>query len=126
MTLEQAYNIFILSREEYCTEHTVFNYKHTLTYFNDFMILHKGKALSEIDIDSIDKNDLSAYTIYLRERPKYEKHPFSKKQDKPISKRSIKTYQTDVRAFFNYLYNEEYMKEQITLSLFPLPSRTKI
>ncbi len=114
MKLDKAYNLFIMSREEYCTEHTIRNYKHTLQYFCDFMVVHKGMPLKEIDIDSIDKDDLSAYTIYLRKRPKYENHPFSKTQDKPITKRSVKTYQTDVRAFFNYLYNEEYMQEQIT------------
>lgn len=114
MNLEQAYNLFIMSREEYCSENTIYNYKHTITYFLNFMVEHKGKALKEIDIETIDKTDLSAYTVYLRDKPKYKNHPFNIEQSKGITKRSIKTYQTDVRTFFNFLYDEEYMKNHIS------------
>lgn len=113
MNLEQAFNMFIMSREEYCTEMTVYNYKHTLKYFLNFIAQHKGQPISQIDVESLDKSDLQAYTLYLRDKPKYDNHPFNIKQEKGITKRSIKTYQTDVRTFFNYLYDEEYISNQI-------------
>ena len=82
MDLEQAFNMFIMSREEYCTEMTVYNYKHTLKYFLDFIVQHKGLPINQIDIESLDKSDLQAYTLYLRDKPKYENHPFNIVQKK--------------------------------------------
>ena len=114
MNLEQAFNLFIMNREEYCQDTTIWNYKHTLKYFLDFMQIHRGKPIKEIDLNTIDKTDLSAYTVYLRDKPRYENHPITTTQNKGITKRSIKTYQTDVRTFFNFLYDEEYMENHIT------------
>lgn len=113
MNLEQAYNMFIMSREEYCTEKTVSNYQHTLKYFIEFITDYKGLPINQIDVNTLDRADLQAYTLYLREKPKYKNHPFNIEQKKGITKRSIKTYQTDVRTFFNYLYDEEYISNQI-------------
>lgn len=114
MNLEQAYNIFLMSREEYCTDKTVNNYRHTLRYFVDFAASHKGLPANQIDIDTFTRDDLQAYTLYLRSKPKYQNHPFSIVQDKGITKRSIKTYQVDLRTFWNYLYDEGYISVQIT------------
>ncbi|MCM1233380.1 MAG: tyrosine-type recombinase/integrase [Ruminococcus flavefaciens] len=114
MNLQQAYDLFILSREEYCQDKTITNYKNNLRYFLDFMAEHKGMPTNEIDIETISKTDLSAYTLYLREKPKYKNHPFNIEMKESITKRSVKTYQVDVRTFFNFLYNEEYIKTQLT------------
>nr|WP_308545546.1 tyrosine-type recombinase/integrase [uncultured Lachnoclostridium sp.] len=114
MNLEQAYNLFILSREEYCTPKTVWNYKNNLKYFMEFISEHKKSSINMIDVNDIDKTDLQAYTLYLRDKPKYKNHPFNIEQKNGITKRSIKTYQTDVRTFFNYLFDDDIINEQIT------------
>lgn len=113
MNLQQAFDMFIMSREEFCQDTTINGYKSVLGYFISFMEEQRHMSADEIDINSIDKTDLSAYTVYLRDKPKYENHPFSPTQSKGLSKRSIKTYQTDVRAFFNYLYDEEYIENNV-------------
>lgn len=114
MNLEQAYDMFIMSREEYCLDTTISNYKNNLRYFLDFMKEHKQQNLNEIDINTITKADLQAYTLYLRNKPRFKNHPFNIEEKKGITKRSIKTYQTDVRTFFNYLFDEEFLHNHIT------------
>lgn len=125
MNLQQALDMFIMSREEYCSNKTVNNYKNTLGYFTSFMSDRRNMSLLEIDINSIVKDDLSAYTIYLRNKPKYTNHPFNKEDKKGITKRTIKTYQTDMRTFFNYLYDEEYLQNDIMRKFKMIKPETK-
>lgn len=111
MNLKQAYDLFIMSREEFCLATTIQAYKNTLKYFLEYVQLKKGKSLEEINVNEITRNDLQAYTIYLRNRPKFENHPFHAPDASGLSKRSIHTYQTDLKAFFNYLYEEEFLTD---------------
>lgn len=126
MNLQQAYDLFILSREEYCQDKTITNYKNNIRYFVSFMEDRRGVSANKIDIESIDKTDLSAYTLYLREKPKYKNHPFNIEMASPIAKRSIKTYQVDVRTFFNFLFNEEYIKTQLTKKYKIIKAESKV
>lgn len=126
MNLKQAYDLFILSREEYCSPATVYNYTNTLRYFLEYMSFIRGCSIDLIDINSIVRSDLSSYTLYLRERPKFVNHPFHAVDEKGIAKRSIRTYQTDVRTFFNYLYDENFMKEHITEKYKLIKSETRL
>lgn len=112
INLKQAYDLFIMSREEFCQETTIQAYKNTLRYFLEYMQLEKGN-LEELDINEITRADLQAYTIYLRNRPKFENHPFHAPDASGLTKRSIHTYQTDLKAFFNYLHDEEFLKENL-------------
>ena len=43
MTLQEAYDLFLVSRDSYCSDVTVKNYRNTLTYFLDFMIERSRK-----------------------------------------------------------------------------------
>lgn len=113
MNLKQAYDLFLMSREEFCLETTIQAYKNTLRYFLEYMQLEKGKSLEELDINDITRADLQAYTIYLRNRPKFENHPFHAPDASGLTKRSIHTYQTDLKAFFNYLYEEEFLTNNL-------------
>lgn len=126
LNLQQAYDLFILSREEYCQDTTISNYKNTLRYFLSFMEEHRGVPVKEIDIETIDKTDLSAYTLYLREKPKFKNHPFNAELKSTISKRSIRTYQVDVRTFFNFLFNEEYIKKELTKKYKIIKAESKV
>lgn len=125
MNLQQGFDMFIMSREEYCSIKTVNNYKNTLGYFTAFMSERRNMPLEEIDINTIVKEDLSAYTIYLRNKPKYTNHPFNKEDKKGITKRTIKTYQTDMRTFFNYLYDEEYIQNDVMRKFKMIKPETK-
>ena len=45
MNLQQALDMFIMSREEYCSNKTVNNYKNTLGYFTSFMSDRRNMSL---------------------------------------------------------------------------------
>ena len=47
------------------------------------------------------------------QKNKLEDHPFKPTVDHPITKRSIKTYSVDVRTFFHFLYDNEYIEKDI-------------
>lgn len=125
MNLKQAYDIFIMSREEFCLETTIQAYKNTLRYFFKYIQLEKGKSLEELDINDITRTDLQAYTIYLRNRPKFENHPFHAPDASGLTKRSIHTYQTDLKAFFNYLYEEEFLTNDLMKKYRMIPSEKR-
>ena len=113
MNLQQAYDMFLMSREEYCSDSTVKNYQNTIRYFVDFLTDYKKKSACDIDISTLERTDLQAYTLYLRKRPKFENHPYHAVDSGGITKRSIRTYQIDVRTFFNYLYDEEFIDKPL-------------
>ena len=113
MNLKQAYDIFIMSREEFCLSSTIQAYKNTLRYFLEYMQLKKEIPLEELDINEITRADLQAYTIYLRNRPKFQNHPYHEIDTSGLTKKSIHTYQTDLKAFFRYLYDEEFLEKDL-------------
>jgi integrase/recombinase XerC/integrase/recombinase XerD len=114
LTLQQGYDLFISDRETFCESTTIRNYKNNIRYFLSFMESYKDLPSDKILLNCISKDDLKQYTLYLRNKPKFEGHPFNITMDKGITKRSIKTYQVDIRTFFNFLYNEEYIQVNLT------------
>lgn len=113
INLQQAFDMFLLSREEYCSKSTIVNYNNTLRYFINFMVGYRQKKACDIVVSSIERSELQAYTIYLRNRPKYENHSFHSSDVGGVTKRTIRTYQTDVRTFLNYLYDEGFICEPL-------------
>ena len=113
ISLKQGYDMFIFDRETYCKEKTIQNYKNTLSYFFKFMEQDRGCSISEIPLDSVSTMDVKKYVVSLRSKNKLEDHPFKPTVDHPITKRSIKTYSVDVRTFFHFLYDNEYIEKDI-------------
>ena len=110
ITLKQAFDLFIISRETYCSNVTVDNYKNTLRYFIDFMCERKNLVSEKILIDSITREDINFYVLYLRQKKKNEKNPIAKTLEVQVTKRTVKTYCTDIRTFFNFLTKEGYIE----------------
>ena len=73
----------------------------------------RGCSISEIPLDSVSTMDVKKYVVSLRSKNKLEDHPFKPTVDHPITKRSIKTYSVDVRTFFHFLYDNEYIEKDI-------------
>lgn len=111
ISLKQAFDLFLFDRETYCKEKTVHNYKEQLQYFLNFMEESRGTDLETIFINTITKEDLNAYIIWLRKRDKNTGHPFKAVQvGKKISCRSVRTYSIALKTFLNFLYSEEYLQ----------------
>lgn len=112
-TLQQAYDLFIFDRETRCELSTINNYKQMVKIFLDYLVQNRGLSADKIDIASISKDDVKSYMLYLRKRPIYETHPFNAKCEGNLTKCSVHTYMVAVKAFLNYLYNDEYLENDI-------------
>lgn len=115
LSLKSAYDLFIVEKESTCLAKTLSNYKYNLSYFIEFLEEHKKLSADEIDVNSITKDDINYYVVYLRTKPKYGNHPFKSDSDKigHIKKRSVRTYSIDMRTFINYLYDNDYLENDI-------------
>lgn len=109
LSLLSAYDKFITNRLTYCEDTTVSNYSNTLRYFIDFMEMHKELPAGEIYVNSITSDDISSYVCYLRKKKKNDNHPLTATSDSCITKRTVRTYSTDMRTFFNWMLQEEYI-----------------
>ena len=109
LNLLDAYKKFLNYRQTYCEDSTVFNYSNTLRYFLDFMELHFSVPANLIYVDSIKSDDITSYVCYLRKKKKNDNHPLTATSDCYITKRTVKTYLTDMRTFFNWLLQENYI-----------------
>lgn len=74
---------------------TIAYYKKRIGYFIEF--------IKDKQIWKLNKNDYNSYVLYLN--------------NKDISEATIKTSLTAVRVFFNFLYNENYIKKDIVSEL---------
>lgn len=99
MLLTEAYDSFLVSKDVYCSNHTVFNYSNTLRYFCDFIKSSKG---DDCDICDITLSDLNNYSIYLKTKTKNSSGDV-------ISSRTRKDYLKDVKCLFNYLSENEFL-----------------
>lgn len=109
LTLSSALEKFLNYRRTYCEDKTILNYTNTLRYFVDFMEMHKECSACDILVDSITSDDINSYVCFLRKKKKNDNHPLTVTSDSCITKRTVKTYTTDMRTFFNYLLQENYI-----------------
>ena len=109
LSLLSAYEKFINNRLTYCEDTTVSNYLNTLRYFVDFMEIQKNLPADEIPVDSITSDDINSYVCYLRKKKKNDNHRLTATSDNCITKRTVKTYSIDMRTFFNWMLQEEYI-----------------
>lgn len=110
LSLALAFELFIVSRETYCADKTIANYKNTIRYFIDFISVRKDAVPENIAVSDISKEDINFYVLYLRKKRKNENNPIAATSNDVITKRTVKTYTTDVRTFFNWLASENYIK----------------
>lgn len=112
LSLSSAFEKFLNYRRTYCEDKTIRNYSNTLRYFTDFMENHRQCSASEIMVDSITSDDISSYVCYLRDKKKNDNHPLTVTSENTITKRTVRTYSTDMRTFFNWLLQEEYIQPE--------------
>lgn len=98
MTLQEALESFIKYRESYCSQATINDYVSNLNIFIRYI------NNPDLQIDSVTIAQIVAYQTYLRDYV----NPYNGKK---LAVRSIRTYMTDVRTFFNYLYDFELIEK---------------
>lgn len=118
LTIDDTIKQFLIDQElKGNTEKTIKNYRFNLGYLADF-IGHDKK------VDEITLDDLKAYALMMKSRPRKCSLPVKTKNESKISSVSVQTYIRAVRAFLGYLFNEGYITENIEAK-FKLPKATK-
>lgn len=108
LNLKQAFELFIFDRQTFCLDKTIENYENTIRYFCSYMEEKRGCPADQILLNTITTMDLKTYVVWLRNRPLNMGHPFKEPGGK-LSKRSIRNYSVDLKTFFNYLHQEDYI-----------------
>lgn len=108
MNLKDSYDMFLASRESFCSDATINNYSNNIRYFLEYMEGIRCCTADSIIVDSIQISDLNQYSIFLKSKIKNDGHPFAPTgKQKKISSSTRYTYLRDIRTFFNFLYDEE-------------------
>lgn len=123
MDLLEAYNDFVFSRDAFCSDETVRNYKNTIRYFCEFLSGYMGKEVDEILVNDIKLLHLNEYSIFLKTKVKNEGHEYIPYDGSLISSRTRKSYLTDMKTFIGYLITENHITTNI-LERFRMPRAT--
>jgi len=95
----------------------------TIRWYNDILILlcryFREHRLGD-DISNFNINTARDYILYLRNKPKYEGHPFTPKQNITLSPEKLKCHTRALKAFSTWLYLEGYTTEN-RLKILKLP-----
>ena len=90
ITFTSALELFLESRETYCSNVTVENYKNTLNYFQGFITVLLDSPADDLDVSQITIRDLNKYSIYLKSKIKNDNNPFTPSGSGLISSRTRK------------------------------------
>ncbi|MFC1982540.1 tyrosine-type recombinase/integrase [Chloroflexota bacterium] len=86
----------------------------TISWYTDMLTLfsqYLKEKLHQHDISAFTIDTVREYIIYLRCKPRFEGHPYTPQQDKPISARTVQCHVRSLKAFASWLYVEGYTAE---------------
>ena len=86
----------------------------TVRGYNDILnqLLRYLKAkLGSDDLSVFNITTMRRYIIFLRERFRFQDHPYTPAQNVPLSPRTIQCHARSLKAFATWLYEEEYTAE---------------
>lgn len=108
MTIKEAYEKFMEFKYSYCDESTCDYYAQNLGFFFDYLESVNGASTAEIEVDAIRPDEVQHYIKYLRNKPKFENHPFKIDDAKKgnLKNSTIRIYVRAVRVFINYLHDD--------------------
>lgn len=116
ITVQEAYNQFILQGSTYWALTTKKYYERNVTYFLLYLEKHLNRPVEFIPLSELPASVLSDYTLWLRSKDKFDDHPLRDKMNVngTIKNNTVNTYMRAVKAFFNYLYQAHYTKVRYT------------
>jgi len=79
-------------------------YRDMLTLFSGFL---KNKQYPS-DPSGFNIDTVRGYILYLRQKPKFEGHPYTPAQAKSISPKTVQCHVRALKAFSSWLYAEGY------------------
>jgi site-specific recombinase XerD len=86
----------------------------TVQWYSDILWLFvaylKGEGYPD-DISSLNMEVARGYVIYLRNKRKFQGHPFTPEQSQLLSLRTVQCHVRALKAFSSWLYHEGYTQE---------------
>ncbi len=70
-----------------------------------------------LNISSINVENARGYILYLRNRKKYEGHPYTPTQDSTLSTQTIRGHVRTLKVFSSWLYREKHNKDNVLKDL---------
>jgi len=123
MTLELAERLFINEKECFYTEKTIKYYSETIKYFFNYLERQYGKSVRDMNIKDIQHTDYNYYVKELRTRKKLSGRGEGK--DK-LASATIKYYADPIKYFFKWLYEQDYLEENISKKMKAISRDKKI
>ena len=118
MTIKESYELFLQNGSTYWVESTKAYYEKNCGYF--FQYLEKcHPEFEHIDIVELPRDILKDYIIWLRNKDRFSGHPLRNdmRVTGKVKANTVKTYMRAVKAYFNFLYDQGYLKYRYTYKL---------
>jgi site-specific recombinase XerD len=77
----------------------------SVTYFVDFLT-SQGMSSDATQVTSLD---IREFVLYLQQKRRFSKHPFTPPQEGGLSAHTVNCYLRSLRAFFSWLVSEEVL-----------------
>jgi len=124
-TLATTNNTLQLGYDELISRYELANYSDgkspkTIKWYSDILKTfskHLQQTSNPDDISAFSIDKVREYISYLRHKPCFEGHPYTPKQDKLISPRTIQCHVRALKAFSTWLHSEGYTKTNILINL---------
>lgn len=110
LSLKIALDMFLNEKECFSAEKTIRYYKENIHYFCEYLERQYQKTIEEIQVDDIKHTDYNFYVKELRTRKKLSGRGMG--IDK-LSSATIKHYADPVKYFFKYLFEQEFIEDNI-------------
>lgn len=108
LTIDELISHYALSNQaEGKSQKTIVWYSDILTQFLAYLKTESHPC----DLSAISLDIVRAYILYLRRKPRFEGHPYTPQQDRPLSDRTVQCHVRTLKAFSSWLYSEGYTGE---------------
>jgi len=83
----------------------------TIVWYTEMLISFSAYIKAELqchDLSAFNIDTVRSYIIHLRNKPKFQGHPYTPQQNKLLSPRTIQCHARVLKAFASWLYAEDY------------------
>ena len=99
MTLSNAFKLFLVDHESYCSSKTMIYYRENVQKFIDFMSDRSAALPDRIDCEALSRDDVLSYLLQLR--------------DSGCKNTTVNTYFRASKVFLNYCIDEGYCSSYV-------------
>lgn len=112
MTISESFELFVKNGSTYWADSTKNYYEKNCNYFFRYLEDTYSRPMDEISLAELPRDVLKDYIIWLRSKDKFSGHPLqdTMRVRGKVKANTVKTYMRAVKAYFNFLYDAEYVR----------------